>query len=201
MVNSQTNKQIILKHANFLVPNYQVNKDLFNNLKSYFLGLDGKFNPNKGIFLMGVVGNGKTTIMKIFKAWLDEIQSPKRYNIHSIRRIEREYKIDGFKAIDYYSFRTQTNGYGIKEYHPENMCIDDVGTESFAIKNYGDSVNIFSELIADRYDLFIDKKIITHATTNIPAKKFKEIYSDERITSRLREMFNTVSIDEVSFRV
>ena len=195
-----SNNEIILKYANSIHENYQVNKVLFTNLKKYFLGLDGEFNPKKGIFLFGGVGAGKTSIMKIFRLWLNEIQAQSKFNMYSIRQIEREYKIDGFKALDYYTYKTITNGYGIKEYKPENICLDDVGTESEKIKNYGDEINIFSELIQDRYELFIDKGIITHATTNIPTKTFKEIYSDERITSRLREMFNTIHIPDIDYR-
>ena len=197
MVNYQkpsSNNEIIIKHANSLIENYKINKPLFTNLKKYFLGLDGEFNPKKGLFLFGGVGAGKTSIMKIFRLWLNEIQAQTKYNIYSIRQIEREYKIDGFKALDYYTYKTYINGYGIKEYRPENICLDDIGTESIAIKNYGDQINVFTELIQDRYDLFIEKNIITHATTNIAPKKFKEIYSDERVESRLREMFNIVTI-------
>ena len=158
--------------------------------------MDGDFNPKKGLFLFGGVGAGKTSIMKIFRLWLNEIQAQSKFNLYSIRQIEREYKIDGFKALDYYTYKTNINGYGIKEYRPENICLDDIGTESSAIRNYGDQINVFTELIQDRYDLFIDKQIITHATTNIPAAKFKEIYSDQRTTSRLFEMFNIVNLTE-----
>ena len=195
-----TNNQIITKHANALIPNYQINKELFTNLKIYFLGGEKEFNPKKGLFFFGGVGAGKTSIMKIFRAWLNDLQHPNRFNIFSIRQIEREYKIDGFKALDYYTCKTYVNGYGIKEYKPENICIDDIGTESLAVKNYGDQINVFTELIQDRYDLFIDKNIITHATTNIPPKEFKEIYSDERVESRLREMFNIVYLPNNDYR-
>ena len=62
-----SNNEIIIKHANSLIENYQINKPLFTNLKRYFLGMDGEFNPKKGLFLFGGVGAGKTSIMKIFR--------------------------------------------------------------------------------------------------------------------------------------
>lgn len=195
-----THKTIILNHANKLIPNYQVDRNLFNALKDYFLGKKGVFDLNKGLYFQGKTGTGKTTIMKIFRSWLYDIQSEKRFNIYPIRHIERDYKLDGFKGLDYYTYRTTTNGYGVRETNPENICIDDAGAESAVVQNFGDKISVFSELIQDRYELFIDKKIITHITSNIPAKELKNIYTDQRIIGRINEMFNFVNINTINYR-
>ena len=48
-----------------------------------------------------------------------------------------------------------------------------------------------------RYDLFLDRTIKTHATTNLNAQELEELYGS-RVRSRMRQLFNLVAYDRGS---
>jgi len=49
-----------------------------------------------------------------------------------------------------------------------------------------------AEILLSRYDLFVQKKMLTHITTNLSASEIENIYGN-RVRSRMREMFNLIS--------
>ena len=49
-----------------------------------------------------------------------------------------------------------------------------------------------AEILLSRYDLFIQKGILTHITTNLSASELESMYGS-RVRSRMREMFNLVA--------
>ena len=53
------------------------------------------------------------------------------------------------------------------------------------------------EILISRFDIFKQKGIKTHITTNLNADELQEKYG-ERVLSRMREMFNLISFDENS---
>jgi len=53
------------------------------------------------------------------------------------------------------------------------------------------------EILLSRYDLFINKKIVTHLTTNLSATEIENAYGN-RVRSRLRQLCNLVAFDKVS---
>jgi DNA replication protein DnaC len=134
---------------------------------------------NKGILLLGPIGCGKTTLMKVFNHLTLEY---KKYTIRATREITSEFIEDGFQVIPKY-------GKNFKAY-----CFDDLGVEQ-SMKHFGNECNVMGEILLSRYDLIKTAKRITHATTNLNANELEKIYGN-RVRSRLREMFNLVSFPE-----
>lgn len=154
---------------------------------------------NKGIFLYGEIGCGKTSTMKIFETWLRRLQRPNKFSIYSIRQIEKAFNLNSYIGLEKYITNPIINEYRVEVSTPYNLCIDDAGTESEITANFSQKINVFRELILDRYELFIENKIKTHVTTNLTLEQIKERY-DSRITDRLKEMFNFVKLKGKSKR-
>ena len=131
---------------------------------------------NKGILLIGPVGSGKTSIMNILRQFLFREDY---YLIKSARDIAFEYQKEGIDTIQKYGKRYKS------------LCIDDLGVENNT-KFYGNECNTIAEILLHRYDLLINQKIKTHATTNLNAEELEELYGN-RVRSRLRSMFNLIS--------
>lgn len=144
---------------------------------------------HKGILLTGPIGCGKTSLMKLINYFFPAL---KQYPIKSSREISFEFEKEGYKVIHRYGngFVHSMNG----RLRSGIICFDDLGVEQ-SQKYYGNECNVMAEILLSRYDLFIQKKILTHATTNLSASELESIYGN-RVRSRLREMFNLVAFDK-----
>lgn len=144
---------------------------------------------HKGILLTGPVGCGKTSLMTLLRFML----APKeQYIIKSTRDITLEFIQDGYTVINKYSKAAfqQTGG----ELSPKAYCFDDLGVES-NIKYYGNETNVMAEILLSRYDIFISRHMLTHATTNLSASEIESCYGN-RVRSRLRETMNVIAFDK-----
>lgn len=161
-------------------------------LKQIFLYFSGDNNfegdLNKGIFLMGTVGTGKTSIMHFFQQ--NQIHS---YRMESCRNIEEKTSQDGDEHLRNCSYNikiaTNANHFGHQEI---GLCFDDLGTEGNS-KHYGKERNVMAEIILNRYDNRLPFNS-THITTNLTSKEIKERYGS-RFTDRIKEMFNIIKFD------
>lgn len=136
-------------------------------------------NPQKGILLIGPVGCGKTSLMKVF----NHLAIPAKKSILlPTRYINIEFNKEGFPVLQKYGKSLN------------NYCFDDLGVEQ-NMKHFGNECNVIGEILLSRYELFKSQKIITHATTNLNADELEKIYGN-RVRSRLREMFNLVAFPE-----
>ncbi|WP_124979866.1 P-loop NTPase family protein [Nonlabens xiamenensis] len=164
---------------------YDEDKQLLYKLCSYFVADATEckkydIDIDKGLLLTGPVGCGKTTLMRL----LPHIVPHKRgYNFIPCRNIVFGFNGVGFKMIQDY------------EDH-KSYCFDDLGVEHVG-RYYGKDCNVMGEILISRYDIFKQKGIKTHITTNLNADELQEKYG-ERVRSRMREMFNLISFDENS---
>ncbi len=141
-----------------------------------------KFNldPNKGLLLSGPVGCGKTSLMKLLR---HVIPHQKQYELIPSRNVTFAFNHIGFKAIEDYG----DSGF---------FCFDDLGVEPTG-RFYGKDFNVLGEILLSRYELLLNYKIKTHATTNLNAAELEERYG-ERVRSRMRQLFNLIAFDENS---
>lgn len=169
-------------------PEYQ---KLFILLKKYFTGVKCDLNPNKGIALMGNIGNGKTTLLKAFS--LNPIQ---KYNVIPARTIVDQYDMEGKEAILRFSSPSKSKFY---KNEITGFCFDDVGLEEKG-KHYGKQVNVMEEVFLNLYD---KKGLInfnvSHFTTNDTHEELQGKF-DPRVIDRLKDMYNFVALNETSKR-
>ncbi|MBJ2173636.1 ATPase [Aureibaculum sp. A20] len=135
---------------------------------------------NKGILLTGPIGCGKTALMNLVKFLLP---IKKRYKLITSRNVSFDFYKNGHQTIQQHS--------GTGKY-----CFDDLGVERY-VKHYGNECNVLGEILLSRYDIWVQKKVITHATTNLNANELEAWYGN-RVRSRMREMFNLIAFDKSS---
>lgn len=162
---------------------FKENKE-FEWAVEYFSDIKGGYDRTKGILIQGPVGCGKTDLMKAFA------KNPMQpYSIVSCRTVARDYKEKGMNGIDKYCEPSKNGMYQLFYNHKElGWCFDDLGTES-AKKNFGDELNVMTEIFLNWYDKGGFNRI--HLTTNLSAQNITEIYGS-RVASRMKEMFNLV---------
>jgi len=148
-------------------------------------------HPHKGILLSGPVGCGKTSLMNLVNNFFPV---EKRYTLQSARDVTFDFVRQGYQILHKYSsgsYQFHPSGYCPKIY-----CFDDMGIER-PIHYFGNECNVMAEILLSRYDHFINKKMLTHLTTNLSASELEGLYGN-RLRSRMREMFNLISFDRTS---
>jgi hypothetical protein len=165
---------------------------VYQELIRYFHG-DPEFSGNleKGLLLMGPTGSGKTLAMQIMRIYrqLDDIKFimngrmyRMNYDIIDVNQIVNYFMETAFDGIDIYCRRYV-------------VCLDDIGTEISDAKHYGNSLDVISHILAERYS----SRLLTFATTNLTIKKLEVRYED-RITSRMYALFNFITLRSADFR-
>lgn len=165
-----------------------------NSLLVYFLR-DESVAPaagidlNKGILLMGPVGCGKTSLLRIMSLLCPAVYKP---SFHSCNEIVIEFNTKGFEAILPYTKGSFLSYTSIPRIH----CFDDLGLEPRG-SYFGTPCNVIAEILLSRYNYFTTRRMITHVTTNLNTGELESIYGD-RLRSRMREMFNLITFDNNS---
>ena len=162
---------------------YKKDKDILLKLCSYFIKDKEnckKFDIDldKGLLLTGPVGCGKTSLMKLLHFL---VPHQRKYVVMPCRNIVFAFNHLGYKTIE---------DYGESNF----FCFDDMGVEPMG-RHYGKDCNVIGEILLSRYDLFLETKLKTHATTNLNAEELEERYGN-RVRSRMRELFNLIAFDE-----
>jgi energy-coupling factor transporter ATP-binding protein EcfA2 len=171
---------------------YHEDHDLLLTLLVYAIGDNESaqkrnLDLKKGLLLSGPIGCGKTTLMTLVSYFFPP---ERQYQVKSAREVSFEYEKEGYETITRYS-----------KIHPGKLntiiwCFDDLGIEQ-PQKYYGNECNVLAEILLSRYELFVNRGIPTHVTTNLSASELEEKYGN-RIRSRMREMFNLVAFDKNS---
>ena len=152
--------------------------DFLNHSFDYFTGnIDGKYKTTKGIMIIGAIGNGKTTIMKM---------------------ITELILVHGRKIVETVNCKNLVSLY--KQFPPDfyfrrPMIFDDIGKDEPTANHYGTTIRPFEEIIAARYDQHPPR--ITFGTANY---SINGLDYNESIKDRLREMFTVIKFEEGSFR-
>ncbi|WPY97309.1 ATPase [Christiangramia sp. OXR-203] len=158
-------KEILLKLCSYFIKDKE-------NCKKFDIDID------KGLLLTGPVGCGKTSLMKLLHFL---VPHQRKYVVMPCRNIVFAFNHLGYKTIE---------DYGESSF----FCFDDMGVEPMG-RHYGKDCNVIGEILLSRYDLFLETKLKTHATTNLNAEELEERYGN-RVRSRMRELFNLIAFDE-----
>jgi len=131
-------------------------------------------DKEKGLFLAGPVGCGKTSFMHILKG----DKKNNEFRIISAIQIVEEYKKNNSSMPN-------------SLVNVKILCIDDIGREPL-LNSFGTVVNVIANLIRERYNKAeFGNGEITHATTNFSVEFLNEKYGDD-ITSRFNSLFNPI---------
>jgi DNA replication protein DnaC len=186
-------KNAFMISAKTILPDFVVTPELvkpLNDICTYFLGLEGNLSLNKGLYLMGEYGVGKSTLMMCFRQWLADWWpfNGNGFSITSVEEIIERYKNENNLTKFIY---VESNGFE----SPKHLLINEFG-KKIDEKIYGtEASQIVNNLMMIRYDLFQRRGLLTHITSNtLP-------YSTEKaLTDRYIEMFNLIEIGGKSFR-
>lgn len=146
-----------------------------------------------GIMLGGTWGNGKTTMMYAFRRAVNHI-----YNSGGFRDVMPEYWKPEFEIIEAEDLEEIVKDR--KEFRRlaslRMLGIDDLGAQKDKVFDYGNVLEPVKRLIELRYN----RQLFTFITTNQTKKDIEEAY-DERINSRLSEMFHRIGFSsEIDYR-
>lgn len=170
-------------------------KETVLNLCLYFLGLESKLDSNRGIYLHGTYGIGKTTLLATIRKWLASDMFPIKGNgfiSTSIEEIIDIYKREG--NIERFMLNREDYNPG-----PRHLLINEYGKD-IKDKIYGTEVNqIINSLLMRRYEIYQNHTKLTHVTSNFePSESFGS--NDPAIYDRIKEMFNVIELKGESFR-
>lgn len=119
--------------APYIVDDY--NKNIINQMYLYILGSPKcEWDLNKGLFLGGKVGCGKTLLMQVFTSILQDISG---YVIEMIPS-----RMLGQLLLTY----------GIEHYVKRPLFIDELGRENLQENHYGRIIRPFEEIISYSYE-------------------------------------------------
>lgn len=152
-----------------------------------FLTIEDNFY---GLFIPGTVGNGKTTMMKavkdLFVYLIDQEKIP---------YCEGDKYPTFITARDMAELSCDRNAFRIIK-NTKYLFIDDLGAEPVEISNYGNFIYPYIDVLEYRYDRLLP----TFISSNFSARDLGNKYESERVTDRMKEMFQIISFKEESFR-
>jgi len=163
------------------------NRNILNELFLYAHN-EGSLNPNKGIWLYGEVGTGKSTLMKILAEYQRTMW--RGFKCVNCAEIAARFSTYGTDALNESTWNEGYNGP-----NPVERAFDELGRETIPAKYFGNELNIMQHILQIRYDI----KAKTHVTTNITPEAIISIYGTH-IYDRAIEMFNFIELKGESKR-
>lgn len=146
-------------------------------------------DPDRGLFLWGNVGTGKSTVLRIVREFCAKIGRNRSNGCPTFRLtltpdVCAAYSEDGYDGIKTY-IESPAQGF------------DDLGTETIPTGHYGTNCNVMQHVLHCRYDRRRDS--LTHATANLSPDGLEAVYG-ERVFDRCTEMFNFIEMPGRSMR-
>lgn len=166
------------------------NRDVIRNIFDYAIS-QGPLDHNKGLWLWGDIGTGKTTLLKVLRQFDSDIKGRNEggypiggFGIHNTIEVCSKFAKHGMEGLDIYI-------------NSNNVAFDELGSEAPLTGFFGNQLNVMQYILQRRYDK--RKYTTTHITTNLSPDQIGERYGD-RIYDRCIEMFNFVELGGCSWR-
>lgn len=155
-----------------------------------------KKDKAKGLLIIGSIGAGKSLMMRVYqKLFLGSLRGFKWVNSAILRDMLEEISVLEIK---------ESYGYAYKG----DLYIDDIGLFQGKNMKYGNAINVISEIIFERYELYIREGFRTHISSNLPfdikdnqgdIPTIRALYGD-RVYDRVNEMCEIFIINSKSLR-
>ena len=152
-------------------------------------------NYDKGIWLYGDMGTGKSSAMRVMQKYMNHmrdawhIDDPRLgFSLYSAASIANTFACDGDAGLRKF--------FG-KAYIENNLCIDELGREPIPAKHYGNTLNVIEHVLQCRYDN--KRSCFTHLTSNVQPADIAKLYGNY-IADRFKELFNIVPLMGTSNR-
>lgn len=189
-----TVNEAIEKAGKLIVPDFNLDEPKL--LKSYAAVFDtlkmtlGDNKRAKGVLLIGSKGVGKSVCMRVMGVLFRN--TPRYFQYARTRDIMKELEWRKADEIMY------DLGFELKK----DLYLDDIGLAQAVKNDYGNKFNLISELLIDRYELFIREGYKTHMSSNrlfsVDRNEYpndpptlEDLYGDV-VCDRLREMNNII---------
>lgn len=185
-------REMLIDIGKTIIPNFEISNENIQNYQKlyyYFLKNEEKCNElgidvNKGLWVYGEVGSGKSIAFKVFQEFCFYTQKidNRRFSIYRYKKFEDEYDEIKSKVFEIY-------GYGGKK----DICFDEFMKTVGIVNDFGIKKNLVELILEDRYDLYINEGFKTHITTNVaPTKILADGLLDQRTLDRCTQMFNII---------
>lgn len=153
-----------------------------------------KFSLNKGIWLWGNPGVGKTLMMQMFNR-----NKKQCYQVLQCPKIVSSYVKSGDDSISGYSRIIPETEDALSFYQStKGICFNDLGVEQTNAKHYGTPENVMERIFLETYENKVPF-FHRHVTTNLTADQLKEVYG-VRFVDRIKQCFNIIEIKGESLR-
>lgn len=169
-------------------------KPIYNDIFNWcIMDYNGVLDPDKGLWLYGNIGTGKSTLLEIIKRfsslyrpWMlpDGKVIPFSFRISNTIEVCAEYSRAGYEGIATFIDSSR-------------QAFDELGSEAIPTGHFGTAENVMQYILQRRYDRRHES--ITMVTTNITKDEIMKRYSP-RIYDRCKELFNFVEIPGKTFR-
>lgn len=171
--------------------NWQISNEMAARIKSmlrYFINDPESEHPlNKGLFICGSPGTGKSEFIEMFSRFCTANKLSKEFQISSLSNIHTRAKSD--KDFD-----------PITPFVQFNRCFDEFGRHIGPIVRFGDSLNINEAIIEERYERNKRYGQITHLIANMDTKDVKATFPP-MIFDRIKSMTSSIVFGGESKRV
>lgn len=167
---------------------YGHNRDIYRALILWAIShKDSKLDLNKGLFLYGPIGTGKTLALQILAHLLeaDELRAL-HYTMTKADDIVDQVMTTG-------------NFIEIKKLAYRHVFIDEVGQERLFINYFGNELCVMEKVLMYAYDSYRANRTFMHMSSNYEPEKFEQMYGP-RVYSRMKEMFNFIKVDGIDLR-
>ena len=177
----------------------QADADILNSLFAWVWRLDryntAKLDYNKGLWLYGSVGRGKTLTLAALRRYIIGLNAR-----HPARR-----KVDHRLGTYWTTASELANKYAadgqvsLEPFYQPTCClfVDELGREPNPANNFGTKMNVLQFLLQMRYDN--RHTCVTHVTTNLGINEVATHYGDY-VADRCLEMFNFIEFNGESLR-
>jgi DNA replication protein DnaC len=159
---------------------------IVSDLLKYFMNItDGPYDINKGLYIYGYYGSGKTKLMQMFFDFCRGIQF-NQFKTTNFKTLMGRIRTDGFESL---KFLNTT----------DDIFIDDLGfLNQGEINHYGNKINTLVDLVYGRYVKFENYHTRTYYTSNLVVEgnkaSIRDLYGDG-IAGRIKDSCNIILYD------